>query len=181
MKPHSATIAYIDGSNLHKGVASLGWKLDYKVFRRWLEQKYGIAAVYLFIGLIPANKNLYTCLQEYGYILVYKEVTYDGDGKVKGNCDADLVLKATQDYYEGRLGRAVLVAGDGDYSGLVAFLKERGVFQTLLCPNNNCSFLLRKLNIAIVYLNALRGKLELRGRKEKAPDTGAPIQGSSSS
>lgn len=159
MKTDKKTICYIDGANLHKSIGALGWKLDYRVFRRWLEQKYGVDAVYIFIGLVPANKSLYVQLQEYGYILVYKEITYDGDGKVKGNCDADLVLKAAQDFYEGRLTRAILVASDGDYSSLVAFLKERDVFRVLLSPSNNCSFLLRKLNISIVYLNMLRNKL----------------------
>ncbi len=173
-------IAYIDGANLHKGVESLGWKLDYRSFRRWLEQKYKVQAVYLFIGLIPGNKALYTRLQEYGYILVYKEVTYDGSGKVKGNCDADLVLRVVSDYYEKRCEAAVLISSDGDYSGLVTFLKEKGVFRTLLSPSNTCSFLLRKLNIPILYLDAVRTKIALRAQKEKAPGAGEPAQGSSS-
>lgn len=29
-------IAYIDAANLHKGLANLGWRLDYKRFRVWL-------------------------------------------------------------------------------------------------------------------------------------------------
>ena len=94
--------------------------------------------------------------------MVYKEITYDGDGKVKGNCDADLVLKVTRDFYEGRFSQALLVASDGDYAGLVAFLREKGKFRTLLSPSNTCSFLLRKLNVPIVYLDQLRGKLARR-------------------
>ena len=90
---------------------------------------------------------------------MYKEVTYDGDGKVKGNCDADLVLKVARDYYEGHLAQAILVTSDGDYSSLAAFLKEKNVFRTLLSPSNKCSFLLRKLNIPVVYLDMVREKL----------------------
>ena len=73
--------AYIDGANLYKGVESLGWKLDYRIFRRWMEQKFGVSKVFLFIGLIPHNANLYTSLQKIGYTIVFKEVVYDGDGK----------------------------------------------------------------------------------------------------
>lgn len=156
------TIAYIDGANLHQGVKNLGWRLDYARFRVWLKDKYKVEAVYLFIGLVPKNKNLYTALQEIGYILVYKEVTYDGDGKVKGNCDADLVLKMTADCYENHYDQAILVSSDGDYAGLVSFLKERGKFRTLISPSNNCSFLLRKLNIPIVYLDSKRNTLQKR-------------------
>ena len=180
MKKKENNFAYIDGANLHKSIGALGWKLDYRVFRRWLEQKYQVNAVYLFLGLVPQNKDLYMRLQEYGYILVYKEITYDGDGKVKGNCDADLVLKVARDYYEGRLGRALLISSDGDYSSLVAFLKEMGVFRALLSPSNHCSFLLRKLNIPIVYLDELRGKLAFKDQKEKAPGADESAQGSSS-
>ncbi len=161
---------YIDGANLHKGVAGLGWKLDYKKFRVWLKDKYSIEKAYLFLGLIPKYKNLYTFLQEAGYTLVFKETTYDTDGKAKGNCDADLVLKTIVDFYEKNSNKVVLVASDGDYSSLVAFLKEKEVFQTLVSPSNNCSFLLRKLNIPIVYLDTQRTKLSQTNQKEKAPD-----------
>ena len=34
--------AYIDGANLHKGVSSLGWELDYARFRVWLTKKYSV-------------------------------------------------------------------------------------------------------------------------------------------
>lgn len=155
-------IAYIDGANLHQGSKSLGWPLDYARFRIWLKEKYAVETAYLFIGLIPKNKDLYTSLQESGYVLVYKEVTYDGNGKVKGNCDADLVLKVTSDFYEEHFDGMILVSSDGDYAGLVEFLKKRDKFRTLISPSNNCSFLLRKLNIPIVYLDSKKNILKRR-------------------
>jgi len=108
MKNRINNFAYIDGANLHKGVEELGWSLDYTHFRVWLKEKYQIGRAYIFIGLIPGNKNLYTFLQEAGFTLVFKETTYDGAGKVKGNCDADLVLKAVVDYYEKQFGKAII-------------------------------------------------------------------------
>lgn len=164
--------AYIDAANLYKGIKALGWQLDYARFRVWLKDKYDVGIAYLFIGLVPQNKDLYTRLQEAGYTLVYKEVTYDGTGKVKGNCDAELVLKVTSDFYEKRFDQVVLVASDGDYAGLVSFLKSQTAFRCLAAPSTSvkCSFLLRKLNIPIVYLATQRRKLELGGQIEKAPD-----------
>ncbi len=154
------TVAYIDGANLHQGSKGLGWLLDYARFRVWLREKYKVETAYLFIGLIPKNKDLYTALQEAGYILIYKEVTYDGNGKVKGNCDADLVLKVTSDFYEEHFDQAILVSSDGDYAGLVEFINKKGKFRTLISPSNNCSFLLRKLNIPIVYLDSKKNSLK---------------------
>lgn len=152
-------IAYIDGANLHKGVIGLGWRLDYRRFRIWLKEKYQVERAYLFIGLLPEQKYLYKHLQEIGYLLVYKEVVYDPTGRIKGNCDADLVLKTVVDYYEGFTERAVIVTSDGDYAGLVGFLKSKGVLRSLISPSDKCSYLLRKLNIPLVYLDSKRGKL----------------------
>jgi len=122
---------------------SLGWKLDYVRFRIWLSEKYGISRAYLFIGLVPKYKELYTFLQEAGYTLVFKETTKDGDGNVKGNCDADLVLRSVCDYYEDRFDRAMLVSSDGDYASLVKFLRDKNKILGILSPSNHCSVLLK--------------------------------------
>lgn len=84
-----------------------------------------VRLAYLFIGLVPKHKDLYTYLQESGFTLVFKETTYDGEGNIKGNCDADLVLQATRDYYENNFGKVIIVASDGDYASLVKFLNEK--------------------------------------------------------
>ena len=125
-------VAYIDGAKLHNGTKSLGWDLDYKKFRVWLKEKFHVMRAYIFIGLVPRFKDLYADLQEAGYILIYKEVTYDGTGKIKGNCDADLVLKAVVDFYEKQCEQAILVSNDGDYAPLAKFLKEKDTFQSLI-------------------------------------------------
>lgn len=170
MRNKEKVFAYIDGANLHKGVLSLGWKFDYQRFRIWLKDKYNISNAYLFIGFVSKNKNLYTYLQEAGFILVYKEIMYDGNGLVKGNCDAALVLKATSDFYEKHFNKAVLVSSDGDYAELVDFLKKREAFKMLVSPSNKCSYLLRKQNIPLLYLDTQRGKLEKNSEiKRKSP------------
>jgi len=162
--------AYIDGANLHKGVKDLGWKLDYRRFRIWLTEKYSVDRAYLFIGLMPKRKDLYTFLQEAGFTLVFKEITYDGEGNVKGNCDADLVLEATRDCYENNFTKMVLVSCDGDYASLVKFLLDKNKFKIILSPNNKnkLSILLKRTNAAIAYLDNQKSILE--AKKEKAPD-----------
>ena len=161
MKPELTTTAYIDGANLHKGVESSAWKLDYKKFRSWIRQKFNVADAHLFIGLMPKHATLYTSLQDIGYKLVFKEVVYDGQGKVKGNCDADLVLQATRDFYENALTAVILVSSDGDYASLVRFWLEKGVNCTIVSPApiRKCSILLKKTGVPIVYLEDVKHKL----------------------
>ncbi|MEK7623796.1 MAG: NYN domain-containing protein [Patescibacteria group bacterium] len=156
--------AYIDGANLHKGVAASGWKLDYRAFRSWVRQKFAVTGADLFIGMMPKNAELYTALQGAGYELIFKEVVYDGNGKAKGNCDADLVLRAARDWYEGKIAAAVLVSSDGDYAPLVRFWLEKGVLCTIISPAQveKCSILLKRTGAPIVYLQDVRHKLAYR-------------------
>ena len=162
--------AFIDAANLHKGVQSLKWKLDYKRFRVWLKEKYSVSMAYLFIGLIPKYNELYTKLQEDGFTIVYKEVVYDGDGRPKGNCDADLVVKTMQDAYENVFDKAVIVTSDGDYARLIKFLIEKDKFEVILSPASvkKCSILLKRTKAKISYLNDQKSILS--AQKEKAPD-----------
>ena len=173
MKDTENNFAYIDGANLYAGMETLGWKLDYKRFRVWLNDKYSVKRAYMFLGMMPKFKDLYTNLQEQGYTLIFKEVVYQ-NGKLKGNCDADLVVKAMEDAYENSMGKAILVASDGDYSSLVKFLQSKQKFDTILSPatEKKCSILLKRTNAPIVYMNDKRSTLEYThvAQKEKAPD-----------
>lgn len=156
--------AYIDGANLHSALKELGWKLDYARFHRWLTEKYAVKQAYIFLGLIPKFKDLYTYLQECGFTLAFKEVVYDGSGKPKGNCDADLVLRVTRDAYEKAYEKAIIVSSDGDYAGLVKFLEERGQMKTILSPavEKKCSVLLKRTGVRISYLNDQQAILGIR-------------------
>lgn len=65
---------------------------------------------------------------------------------------------------------AIIVSSDGDYAGLVKFLKERGKLKIILSPHtkNLCSILLKRTHAPIAYLNDQRSILQVQ--KEKAPD-----------
>ncbi|MFH1714334.1 MAG: NYN domain-containing protein [Candidatus Nealsonbacteria bacterium] len=163
-KVEKDNIAYIDGANLYNGIKSLGWELDYVRFRNWLTEKYLVKRAYLFIGLVPKYKDLYTYLQEAGFTLVFKETTYDGEGNIKGNCDADLVLQATRDYYGNNFKKSIIIASDGDYASLVKFLKEKDKIRVILSPANEkkCSILLKRLDVPITYLKDKKSILKKR-------------------
>lgn len=147
--------AYIDGANLHTSIKKLGWNLNYKRFFVWLKEKYKVDTAYLFIGFIPKYKELYSSLQKTGYVLIFKEVVYDAEGKAKGNCDADLVLRVVCDVFESDVKKIILITSDGDYASLVKFLQEKNKMEIILSPANKdrCSILLKRTNAKISYLN----------------------------
>jgi uncharacterized LabA/DUF88 family protein len=147
-------VAYIDGANLHKGAQSIGLDLDYERLYTWLGFKYHITDAYLFIGMIPDNIELYNRLTRIGYKIIFKEVIFDGSGKPKGNCDADLVLKVVSDFYEKNADEIVLVSSDGDYACVMDFLITRGRRPIILSPSRapKCSILLKRTGARIAYL-----------------------------
>jgi|SRR3989344_7074374 len=157
-------VAYIDGANLHNGIKQLDWKFDYARFRVWLREKYGVKQAYLFLGLVPKYKDLYTHLQEIGYTLVFKEVIFDDEGKAKGNCDADIVVLAMQDVYENRFGSSILVSSDGDYTPLVKFLIGKNKIETIISPyeTKKCSVLLKRTGVKIAYITDQKTILETK-------------------
>lgn len=160
MNKNEKNCAYIDGANLHKGIYSLGWRLDYFRFRVWLREKYCVDKAYIFIGFVPRYKNLYDFLRKAGFTLIFKETIYGEDGMTKGNCDSDLVLLAVRDCYENAYQKAVIVSGDGDYAGLVRFLLSKWKLKILLSPYKKCSTLLKKTNAPIVYLHDKKSSLQ---------------------
>ena len=167
MKKPENNYAFIDSQNLNLGIQSMGWKLDWGKFRTYLLEKYGVSTAYQFIGYVPENQNLYASLQKAGYILIFKPVLSDENGKVKGNVDADLVLQAMIDYQ--KYDQAVIVTSDGDFYSLAKYLYEQGKLKKVLSPYvKTCSVLLRKsAKEKIVFMENLKTKLAYK-RKNTA-------------
>jgi len=147
------TSIYIDGNNLYRSAKERGFDINYKKFRGWLRQKYNPENVYLFVGLVPSRTSFYKYLQESGFILIFKQ-TITVAGIVKGNCDAELVLKTVSDFYTKSYTSCILITGDGDFGCLVEFLQENEVIKRVIAPDEDrCSILLKNKNIDITFLN----------------------------
>ena len=158
--------AFIDGQNLYKGIEELGWKMDYKKFRIYLKEKYKVVKAYLFIGYVAQNQELYTELQEAGYLLKFKPVLNLEHAQKQGNVDADLVLNVMR-YYKEYTG-ALLVTSDGDFDTTVKYLKKKNKLRLVLSPNiEKCSALMKIVaQDRIDFIHNFKTKVVLN---EKAP------------
>lgn len=161
----SVVYVFIDSQNLNLAIRDQGWKLDFARFRIYLREKYKVSKAFLFIGYVPGNQQLYTQLQESGYIVIFKPtLEYIRDGKtiIKGNVDAELVLHAMIQFPN--YSQAIIVTGDGDFYCLVEHLNQRGKLLKLLVPNvYKYSRLLKPFAAnKLDFMNNLRTKLEIR-------------------
>lgn len=173
-KKKEIVYAFIDSQNLNLGVRSQGWEIDWRKFRQYLRNKYGVEKAYLFIGHVAGNESLYTFLQECDYILIFKPTLnrrVEGKIIIKGNVDAELVLHTMIQYKN--YNQAIVVTGDGDFHCLIEYLDEKRKLLKILTPTKHYSSLLRRFNQKnyIVCIDSLRGSLEqkktgIRGRSK---------------
>ncbi len=162
MKSKENNFAFIDGQNLNLGIQSLGWKLGFARFRKYLKEKYSVITVYYFIGYLPGNQPLYSELQKAGYVLVFKPTIPDSDGNIKGNVDADLVLQAMMDF--DKYDKAIIISSDGDFYSLVKHLYQNEKLKFVMSPyTRTCSSLLKKeAREKIIFMDNLKKKLEYK-------------------
>ncbi len=166
--------AFIDSQNLNLGIQSQSWKLDWRKFRQYLRNKYGVVKAYLFIGQVAGNELLYAFLEECGFVIIFKPTLYHREADkvvIKGNVDAELVLHTMiqYKYYH----KAVIVTGDGDFHCLIEYLEDKDKLLKILAPTRHYSSLLRQFNQKryIVRIDLLRDSLEqkktgIRGRSK---------------
>lgn len=150
--------AFIDSQNINLSIQALGWTLDFRKFRRYLKDKYGISKTFLFIGYVPQNQSLYTNLQKAGYIVIFKPTLTLPSGEVKGNVDAELVLHTMIEYEN--YDKALIATGDGDFYCLVDYLMKNHKLLYVMIPNKHkYSSLFRKMRPYLVFMNNLKRKL----------------------
>jgi len=163
--------AFIDSQNLNLSVQKLGWKIDWRKFRQFLTNKYGVTKAYMFIGYIPEFEPLYEQMHDLGYAIVLKPTfdltkprpeaetdKADEDKKpVKGNIDAELVLWAMKEL--SNYDKAILVSGDGDFYSLVEYLEEKKRLLHILAPTGHYSNLYNRFEPYIVRIDQHKREL----------------------
>jgi len=176
IKKPEANYAFIDSQNLNIGTQKVGWKLDWRKFRVFLEENYNVKKAFLFIGYMQENEALYEQMHNLGYVVVlkptvepHKEAVESQDPQeetkrqVKGNIDADLVLFAMKELNNYK--KAVIVSGDGDFYTLCEYLDKNNKLQAIMAPNWQYSTLLKEFDKYILRLDTQRHHLSYRSKK----------------
>ena len=157
--------AFIDSQNLNLGILDQGWILDFGRFRIFLMDKYKVSKAFLFIGYVPGNESLYSRLQQFGYICIFKPTMELTGGRIKGNVDAELVLHTMIELTN--FNKAVIVTGDGDFHCLIEYLLNTSKLSSLIVPNKYkySAFLKKKEYKPYTrYMNEFKNKLEYKKR-----------------
>lgn len=91
--------------------------------------------------------------------MVYKQASMV-NGELKGNIDAELVLKSMTQYRVYK--EAIIVTSDGDFACLVKYLIKKNKLRSVIASKRDkCSHLLEEASRThICYMDDLRKKLE---------------------
>lgn len=186
-KPKPNVYAFIDSQNLNLGTQKVGFKMDWRRFRKFLADKYNVTHAFMFIGYMAENEALYEHMHELGYLIALKptldinaqiaEDAQAAEGQppkgpeeehakpvVKGNIDADLVLYAMKELPN--YDKAIIVSGDGDFLSLIEYLDEQNKLLHVMAPNWQYSSLLKQYEDRIVRIDQLKRELAYHDRKK---------------
>ena len=133
------------------------WKVDLYRLRVYLKQKYNIDKAYYFIGCFDVNQqDLYSMIQDAGYILVFRAHNEGLISSKKGNVDTDIVFTMMKEFHEyPTIDKFYLISGDGDYYKTIKYLYDNHKLGKVLFPaHKKASSLYRQLdNVYYDYLD----------------------------
>lgn len=156
--------AFVDMQNIYKGVKESGWRIQWKLFRQYLETEYNVTKAIVFMGYVKENKAFYSFLERAGYSLELRKVTRLNNGGIDGgNVDADLasfVMDHKNDYE-----KAIIIADDGDYCNTIKSLSKQNKLEKIISshPIEKTSNLLKEVALkSIISVESLKHIIEYK-------------------
>lgn len=165
--------------------------MDWRKFRKFLADRYGVTKAYMFIGYMPENEDLYEQMHQAGYAVVLKptfdltrpqpemlEVMGEESANARGPSSSspgggaedkkpvkgniDAELVLWAMKEMSNYDRAIIVSGDGDFYCLIEYLDQKGRLLNLFAPSQHYSSLYNKYEKYIVRLDQFRRELAYR-------------------
>ena len=163
----------------------MGWKMDWRKFRKYLRNEFGVSKAYMFIGYMSENESLYEYMHSLGYLVVLKPTleihakpTEQKEGEppsdpekstIKGNVDTEIVLTALKEMPN--YSKAIVVSGDGDFYSLIEYLISKQKLLQVITPNWQYSTLLKPFEKYIINLDKHKSHLAYHNNKNKKENT----------
>lgn len=130
---------FVDGSNFGTAIKNAGFKIDYTKLREFFHQppKTSLVGSFYFTALPPKDvpspiRALADGLQYKGWNLVTKEYKTLSSGRIKGNMDIEIVVKAIRLLDNEAITDLILLSGDDDFAPMVEYLAENGIRVTVM-------------------------------------------------
>lgn len=157
---------FVDGSNLFMGQKETGWWIDFKLFKKYLKNRYRPAFYSYYGGLdkkpsndifrekAKAQQRFYNKLNGWGFKVITKPLKYiKTDNGTKTKCDMDIEISL--DIYDvlDSVDVVILVSGDSDFLTTVRRVHEKGKRLRIYSFKNKLSWELKDFSIKNLRCN----------------------------
>lgn len=151
---------FIDAANILYSQRSLGWRVDYKRLKEYLESECDLGGIFFYTGNVGDNQKQSAFLgklERLGYFVKAKEVkriklkhdTYEW----KGNLDVELTIGVLNTIEE--FDTMILMSGDSDFAPLIDAVKNRGKWVLIVSTKGHVA---KELLDRAKYINLKRIK-----------------------
>lgn len=165
MNSKQKACVYIDGSNMFYAQQKMGWFIDWKKIKIWLEDQFNIVEIKYYtgkrLGDIKSN-NFNIRLQNYGYKIYSKQlkkILIDKNSFVyKANFDVEIAVDMIleKDLYD----YALLFSGDSDFEYVIKKLHHFNKKIIVCCSRKAMSKELFKVSDKYYLLGKIRKDIE---------------------
>ena len=167
----------VDGSNAYATAKQLGFDVDYKRLRDFIDAEVEVHRALYFTAL-PEDSTIITPIRplvDYlaynGWTIIQKPTkTYtaeDGTVKTKGNMDMEIAIEALK--IAQRVTDIYIMSGDGDFKALVVALQDVGVRVTVISSIKTrpsmCADILRRQADDFIELADMMSSLRRESRR----------------
>ena len=118
----------------------------------------------IFLGYLSSHDSLYQHLKQAGFIPEFRPVKILACGVIDGNVDADLASYVMD--YKNEYDKAIIVADDGDYWGMIKRLLEQQKLGAIISSHliKKSSRLIKSIVTSnmILSIHSLRNQIEKR-------------------
>lgn len=164
---------YIDGANMFYVQKKLGWFIDWKKIKDYLQEKWDILEIRYYTGIKPDDEKMASFLRyldNVGISPVTKPIKiikisdshhlkklYNYSEMYKSNCDVEITADILLERKE--FDKIILFSGDSDFQYLIKKLKDLGKKVIILSSRKTISWEIKLESSKYIYLEDIKDKI----------------------
>jgi uncharacterized LabA/DUF88 family protein len=176
---------FVDASNIHYYLIKKGWRVDWRKFRLFCENRYESLRLFYYEG-VPSKSHYFdlhpnhsladfieTKKRKLNYLRFLKSISYkvrhkpvsrvydDTAGRFRHKCnfDVELTIDALDSMAEYDV--LVLFSGDADFVKLVKYIKSRNKKSIVIAPSDRLSNNLKRVANQVIYLEDIKSVVSI--------------------
>lgn len=164
---------YIDGANIFYTQKKLGWFIDWKKTKKYLQEKWDILEIRYYTGIKPDDEKMASFLRYLDNIKITPitkpikiiklsnnhplKKFYDYSEIYKSNCDVEITSDILLE--RANLDNIILFSGDSDFQYLIKKLKDLGKKVIVFSSRKTISWEIKLEASEYIYLEDIEDKI----------------------